>query len=415
MNKKLALALVPFLALALFSLSFNAFSSDEYAYLTTGKAFAQGTTSGYTDLDRFPLYPFTLGALFNVFGYSEVIARLFSILLGAAGIILTFLLARKLAGEETAFWSALLVAVNPFYAYLSTRILTEPLFFALFLASIYALFKAKEWRGYAIFGILTGLTFLTRYLGAYLLLAAGVYAFFWKKSELTIKNSLSVLAGFILALIPWMAWSQNETGNPFGFAINFLKNQLALNETAFSLPDKIPLYALGILILMAAASFALYFALKKQNKKLALLYAAILSAWVSMEAYGLLGNTPLLRYAVPLVPLIAIICVDAVPKGFWFKLLKAAIAVNFILALIVIAFFGSYSKYNGYREAGLYAAEHCTTIDSNIQRIIEHYSGKRNTLNAECIVESSFDGKIEIPSGYYLVFQSKGVNVYEKT
>ncbi|NUN11686.1 glycosyltransferase family 39 protein [Candidatus Micrarchaeota archaeon] len=411
MNRKILLALTPFIALACFSLFFQAYSSDEYAYLTTGKAFAENTLQGYTDLGRFPLYSFTLSILFRIFGYGELIARLFSIALGIFGIILTFKLAKELFNEEKAFFAALIVSTNPLYTYLTTRMLSEALFLVLFMGSLIVLLKAKNYLHYAFFGVLAGLTFLTRYFGGYLLFVALLYAYFTKK--LNWKNYLLIIIGFIIALSPWMAWSASETGSAFGFGLSFLTNQLSLNENAFSLPDKIPLYALGLLGILCASSILL---VKNNWKKTnPLLLASIIGVWISMEAYGFLGNPPLIRYLLPVIPVLAVLVSSIEFKGSWKKILIATLVLNLIAGVFVINYFGNNAKYVGYREAGLFAAENCDSIDSNIQRIIEHYSGKRNTLNGECIVSSDYDGKLEIPSNYLLVFEKNGVNVYQNS
>jgi 4-amino-4-deoxy-L-arabinose transferase-like glycosyltransferase len=71
-------------------------------------------------------FPLLLSMLFQVFGYSEVLARPFSIFLGGSVVILTATLAHLLFRNRYITWlSALLVALNPLLVAFSGRIHTQ--------------------------------------------------------------------------------------------------------------------------------------------------------------------------------------------------------------------------------------------------------------------------------------------------
>lgn len=62
-----------------------------------------------------PLFYFLLHILFSVFGYSILVLRLFSALLGLLGIYAIYLLAKELMDKNTGIIAALLLSVNYFH------------------------------------------------------------------------------------------------------------------------------------------------------------------------------------------------------------------------------------------------------------------------------------------------------------
>lgn len=433
-DKKLLLCLAIFAAFSIASLFLPFFSSDEYGYMSSGREIVEGKFAEIGDVNRFPLFPFTLSIVYSVFGYSELITKIFLMMLGFATIILFHAVAKSALSEEAAFISTLIFASNPLFLYLSTRVLTEPLFFLLLIACVYYVAKALEnkWNSF-ILGLLCAGLVLTRYSGALILPAIVIYLFLSKEyRRLSVdKIGFFVLGSAIVAGL-WMWFSYNFTGDPFGLLLRFFSQQTGgLNEAVFSLPDKLPLYLIALPFLLLFATPFLWngaaeFFKGGIQKNKTLLLAAIVSVvfYAGLEVYGFF-NVALLRYIVPIIPFLALFAGNVqlpfkVELPFKFggfvvdkKMLYAAVVLNLLLAASVFVFFASYPKYVGYREAGQWAAENCDSFNSNIQKVLKHYSDKDNEVAGECTVVSSYDGALPQAPGQRLVFESHGVKVYK--
>ncbi len=429
MDKKLLLCLAIFLCFSAASLFLPFFSSDEYGYMSSGREIIEGKFTEIGDVNRFPLFPLLLAVVYSVFGYSEIVTKLFLMVLGFATLILFFEIAKSALGQEAAFISTLVFVSNPFFLYLSTRVLTEPLFFFLLLACVYFIPKAFESKLSAfIFGIITAGLVLTRYIGALIFPAIVIYLIISKEYKRFSfdKVGLFVLGGALIAGL-WVWFSYNVTGDPFGLFFRFFSQQTTgLNEAGvFSLPDKLPLYLIVLPFLLVFASLFLWkgaaeFFKGGVQKNKQLLLAAVVSVvfYAGLEIYGFF-NVALLRYIVPIVPFLALFAGN-VKLPFQFagiaidkKVLYALVMLNLLLTASVFAFFATYPKYAGYREAGQWAAANCESFSSNIQKVLEHYSGKENDEKGECTVISSYDGALLPPADQRMVFESHGVKVYK--
>jgi hypothetical protein len=74
----------------------------------------------YLQFDNIPpLYPFILRYVFTIFGYSALLLRLFSALLGVASIIAIYFLGRTLYNKTSGYIASLLLALNYFQIYYS--------------------------------------------------------------------------------------------------------------------------------------------------------------------------------------------------------------------------------------------------------------------------------------------------------
>jgi 4-amino-4-deoxy-L-arabinose transferase-like glycosyltransferase len=101
------------------------------------------TVFGY----RLPGYPAFLAGL----GTSVRVVRVAQALLDLSTITAVFLIARRLLGSvETALIAAAIIAINPFFVYFSTLILSETLFAALVIWGIFAL-VVRRWVLAAVF------------------------------------------------------------------------------------------------------------------------------------------------------------------------------------------------------------------------------------------------------------------------
>jgi 4-amino-4-deoxy-L-arabinose transferase-like glycosyltransferase len=440
----LLLAVIPVLLVGLVSLHYTALAADEYTYLNTAHSFLSGQYSSISDPSRFPLYPFTLSLVYRVFGESLTTAKVFNLVLVALSSVLVALLAEEMFGEKAGVWAALLAGTAPLVLYLATTALTEPLFILLSTICIYTIYKSgKDIKWLAAFGLAEAALFLTRYTGIYLFLVAGAYVLY--KHGLNLKVvGYCLLCGFFffLALSPWLYASIQLTGSPGGFFLTFLHDQTGA-QTGLTLPDKIPSYLLAIPFLLGFATVLWIWAQKdlrenwREPNKVFLLMNLLIPALV-LEASGLL-HPRLLRYAAPLSPVLAILFAGSLAWALTnLKLLQskgrlgeatrlvkqhekllmgAFFVLNLLVAVGVVVYFGHYTKHVAYQQVGEFAQLECASAYSNIPFALQYYIGSANTATpqqAQCVVDSTYDGTVAIPNGYTQVYDKLGITVYKQ-
>ncbi len=437
--------LLPVVAVGIASLSFTTYSTDEYTYLNTASHFARGDFVHVEDPTRFPFFPFALSIAYSLFGESELIAKLFNLLVMGLTVAVSFVLARELFDEHTAFVAGLLTASSPFLLFLSTRVLAEPLFTLLSICTAYTAYKAIfDNRWLVGFGFFLGLTFLSRYPGLYLAPAAlvfflsmhGVSRRFRITPAFVCWGFLGLLV-FLLTLVPWFVYSTQVSGDPFYFFFTFVAGQVQVGEIGLSLPDKIPIPLAGYLvvlpILLCFGTILWVHAISPLLKKWMQPSFLFILSFLFVPALILAGtgllHPQLLRYIAPLTPMLAILLsvrnADSVgngriiPRGnslpnvlsrHRMRVIAIAVLLNVILAFAALNFFAGYTKHVAHRQIGLYASEHCSSVYSNMPNVLEHYVGGWNTAtpaDADCVVVSSFEGgKVSVPPGYVVVYSA---------
>jgi len=182
-----------------------------------------------------PIYPYLIGAVFKVFGiYSDASAWvLLSInsLFTALTCIPIFFVARKTFGGKVAAWSAWIWAVLPYAMYWSVHwvwdtALTPLLLSLIFLATL-ELEDRPDWRGWAVFGLLWGISGLSNPSTLSFLPFSGLWA--WHRRR---KRGLPSIPGvvlasliFVLCLAPWLVRNYRTFGrflfvrNDFGYEL----------------------------------------------------------------------------------------------------------------------------------------------------------------------------------------------------
>ena len=147
----------------------------------------------------YPLYPGVLRLAGVLVGGNKVIGGvLIAFPLTLAAFVLLFVLARQLAGEQSAPWSVAYVALFP-YAFFLHAIYSE----AAFLVCAIAAFLAAERRWFLATGMLTGLAMLARPAGIAVL--AGVLLFALRRPSrvadtLRVSTALVVFSVFPILL-----------------------------------------------------------------------------------------------------------------------------------------------------------------------------------------------------------------------
>jgi 4-amino-4-deoxy-L-arabinose transferase-like glycosyltransferase len=96
----------------------------------------RGDGPGYVE-SEFPLYPWSVAALYRVFGYHEPLARLLSYLLLLSSFVVFLRLARDLLPFRGAVAAGLVFALNPVVAGTASAVRAEPLMFLGYIAGIH--------------------------------------------------------------------------------------------------------------------------------------------------------------------------------------------------------------------------------------------------------------------------------------
>ncbi len=125
-----------------------------------------------------PLYYLFLHVWVRLFGATEIAARLPSVLASVAAVGVTFLFARRVAGEVVGVLAAGLLAVSPFQVTAAQEARMYPFLTLLAVGSTYALYLAleeKRWRHWVAYGLLMILSLYLHHLSFLILLGHGLF------------------------------------------------------------------------------------------------------------------------------------------------------------------------------------------------------------------------------------------------
>jgi 4-amino-4-deoxy-L-arabinose transferase-like glycosyltransferase len=188
--------------------------------------------------DWSPGAPLLFGAVYWITGgVNPEAARLVVALLGAAMVVCTFLIARRIAGRWAGLVAALLVATYPTYIENNGQLLSEPvaafLLTAALLAMLWAAERERVWA-WAVPGVTLGALILTRpeYQAISVVFAALIAWRLWRDaSRRRALAGVAVLAACAaVVVIPWMArnhatvgqWTVSTGGGKALFVATFL-------------------------------------------------------------------------------------------------------------------------------------------------------------------------------------------------
>ena len=129
-----------------------------------------------------PVYPALISFVLSINDSLRAIA-LANVFLFGMTIVIGFLLFGTLFGEKIALLSALILALNPNMYHYSTNILAETSYLLLSTLTFYLLIAKKNihTKYLIIAGLLGGLTFLTKFIGAFVIMAGFIWLVAHKK------------------------------------------------------------------------------------------------------------------------------------------------------------------------------------------------------------------------------------------
>lgn len=212
-------------SLSYFILAPSAFS-DDYGYAKTARdLFYHGTfTVHTTDITtRPPLYQIILSVAY-IFGDMEIVyffMKILNALMSSLIIIPAWLLSCEFFNKKIAILLTIMIAMLPAHFGFTFFLMTENLFYPLFLFSIYFIYKSftkENCKWDMLAGIFVGLTYLTKINALSLLpVITSVFLFkLFKKDYKEIKKKIIMAFFFLITISPWLI----RNGLIFGFNKN---------------------------------------------------------------------------------------------------------------------------------------------------------------------------------------------------
>jgi hypothetical protein len=217
--------------LSYFILAPSAFS-DSYIYAKIGRSvFFTGELSVHgLSVDHLPLYPIilSLSYVFNDMNNVYLTMKIINAFISSLIIFPAFFLAKEFLSSKKSFLFSILISVLPSNFSFSPYIMTENLFYPLFLTSIYFIyksFKENKIKYDVLASIFIALSFLTRALGITLILLIPILIIFKLiKKEYNLKEiitkSLAYSIPFMIIISSWIIRNTILLNNELGIITN---------------------------------------------------------------------------------------------------------------------------------------------------------------------------------------------------
>jgi len=183
-------------------------TSDASGYDRLGMNIAQGrgflNERGVEAEGRAPGYPLFLAGIYATLGHSYNYVRLFQVFFSMLSILLIYLLARDIFGDQVALISACIAGIYPPFISYSGLLLTECIFTTCLLLYLYLFLwcrKARSALPFILLGVLGGLTALIREVFIAFMVIYFFLAIFYFMHRLSRGILILLIAAAIIA--PW--------------------------------------------------------------------------------------------------------------------------------------------------------------------------------------------------------------------
>ena len=225
----------------------HALAGDEIEYHREGVLFADGhpfwsdTPYGIERPSAWkaPGYPAWVGVLYSVLGVSPARVMAVQTLLGPLNALLVWMLARRLAGPQTALLAAYAWAVYPPGFQYEQLLYSEGLATVSTSLLLLALWRqdAPRIRTAVVFGVLTGAALLLRPSAAFMLLPAAVFWLVvagWRQSA---RLTVVAVACAVLVVVPWTIRNAIELDGFIPISVQDASIAGTFNPTSAALTD----------------------------------------------------------------------------------------------------------------------------------------------------------------------------------
>ena len=216
---------------------------DPYSYYTNAIKISAGYPETMDSWVWFIGYPLLISHFFTVFGVSISSAIYVAVFLGTLTVLAVYLLGKELVNQEVGLFSALVVALSPTHAYLSTTIMSDvpAVFFVVVSVFLYVKFLRtdKNMFFYAS-SFFFGWAVLVKYSNGILILLPLIHEIATEGfsrislSKLNIKRCVTAAFVFTLAFSPQPIYNYIAHGNPLEFTVLTTESEI---ETGFSISN----------------------------------------------------------------------------------------------------------------------------------------------------------------------------------
>ncbi len=166
----------------------------------------RGDGPGFAEME-FPVIPWTMAALYKVFGYQEVLGRLFIYSFSLLALLIFFFLARRLLPDWGALAASLFFALSPLAVRVSNSLQPEGPMLFFYIAAAFAFIRWLEegrWIWYGTALAATALAALIKIPAAHIILF--FVLFLWANKGFKALWSVKVWVFAALALLPSLLW-----------------------------------------------------------------------------------------------------------------------------------------------------------------------------------------------------------------
>lgn len=378
--------------------------------------FAKNLMKNPLDIESHPfsLYMHVTSIFFSIFGTSDFVARMVSLLFGTSTIIIIYIVGRDFFGKDVGLLSAAMMSINPYLILLNRLALQDTLLVLLFLLSIYFLFKIEDSILWSVcLGFTLGIMQITKqaaFILIFSIIISGIiiyacgyrheykygyrhkykYGDTYKKKLMSILTSISsIIAGFLFVIIPWIIildpvnlyeyviWQRSRVGE--------LSNNILFYVDIFREYLSVPFILLSFIGIIYFVTRCFY---KDENRRNILICTILVTIPFS---YFILISLKQWHYLAPIIPLLIIIVskllYDVVsPKESYMKKL-----IFFVVCIV------------------LFIGMSISTYDNII-----YNDYKQNVLKSAGVREAAFWIKENVPSGTgVLVNNPRTARVFE--
>lgn len=287
-----------------------------------------------------PLYFALMKILFQLFGYTALVARVFSAIVGVGGVYALYLLGKEIDNKNTGLLAAFLLAINSFHIYYSQEVRMYALLVLLTVLSYYRLvvyLKENTYKNATLYGLFTGLMLLTQFFGLFVFVSQVIILLFVliKKEKayklLFFKQLLVSGLVIIISFLPALTIFIETTKKKYTAIKPTTIDTVFLIFKDFVQQSYILLFLYSCLVVVC-----IYYAFKEKMKQNYL----ILFSWIIISlALPILRSylvTPMIvsRYFITILPAFIILVSIAVLK---FK--YAIIKISLLLCLTIVTFY----------------------------------------------------------------------------
>jgi len=257
-----------------------------------------------------PFYKILVFLSMLLFGINGFAVRFPSLILGILGLFFTYLIGKEISGRKSiGLLSTVLLGLSPLY-YQFSRLSTLDIPIAVVITiTMYFLLKYLKYKrteDSIFFGILFGISLLTKIFGIYIGLSLFLFIIFTKKYKL-LKDAKVYISCFLAGLlfIPWVLisiffpvildipFSTIEKYGYIGFNVKLI-NLLTFHIKQFS-------YVIGILVILG-----LFYLIKRRRDSDVFLISWILGSYLFPLLLISTSSTEFYRFTMPIMPALVI-------------------------------------------------------------------------------------------------------------